>query len=105
MSADPDLVHTIRLALALRANETPEVSALAEKLWLMTSLLLHWHQPPGFRIFQVGYTCLDEPDQQERFHSILKRMKAILPSGPTLRISEALEQKTFRLLKFSSNQL
>ena len=105
MSTGPELAHINRLAWALLVNDSPEVRALAKKLELITSMFIYWHQPPFFKVFEVGYTCLDMPDQHQRLLFILKRMKAVLPSGPTLRNGKAFEQKTYRLLKFSSENL
>ena len=105
MSTGHDLAYINRLAWALLVNESPEVRALAKKLELLTSMFIYWHQPPFFKVFEVGYTCLDEPDQHERLLFMLRRLKAILPSGPTLHNGKVFEQKTYRLRKFSSENL
>ena len=105
MSTGSALTHINRLAWALLLNESSKVKTLAKKLELITSIFIYWHQPPFFKVFEVGYTCLDKPDQHQRLLFILKRIKAILPSGPTLHNGKAFEQKTYRLLKFSSENL
>jgi len=105
MPPNPDLAHINRLAEALCTNQNPEVSAMADKLQIVTTIFLVYHEPPSFKFFWSGFTFLDKPDRQERLRSTLKRIKAILPSGPTLRNGKAVNQKTYRLVKFASDKL
>jgi hypothetical protein len=80
MSVDTLLSFAIRVADALEVHQDPEVRTLGENLQHTCVHIRTWHRDP--KLFDVGYTCLEQPAQQSRLLAALECLKSILLDVP-----------------------